>query len=425
MATVKIDLTEKIKKIKPMHAGGQPPVVSTASDTFFHYMTEAGIPYSRLHDVGGAFGGGKYVDVPNIFRNFDADVNDPASYDFTFTDLLLEQLFKAGVEPYFRLGVTIENAAHVKSYWISPPTDYQKWAQICEHIVRHYTKGWANGYHYKITYWEIWNEPDNPAGEMWTGSNEAFYRLYEVTAKHLKETHPDIKIGGYGATGIYGCHLPHEERNAGDQKLHIFFQGFMKYIKESGAPLDFFSWHNYVEASYIITCDRWLREEMNRYGFADVELHLNEWDPYANELGTAHHSAEIAAVMIGMQHGHEDVCCIYDMRTVNAPYCPLFNPITHKPIHGYYAMVAFNTLYRLGTQVKSECDTQDLHVLVASNGQHRAMLISNLTGSTQTLQIYGADLSSARYHVIDQERLLSWSPAVDRIENNEVLLVEW
>ena len=37
------------------------------------YMTEAGIPYSRLHDVGGWMGGGLYVDIPNLFRDFDAE----------------------------------------------------------------------------------------------------------------------------------------------------------------------------------------------------------------------------------------------------------------------------------------------------------------------------------------------------------------
>ena len=137
MATIKLDLTKQQGKIKPLHAGGQPPVVSNAGNAFFHYLTEAGIPYSRLHDVGGAFGGNKYVDVPNVFRNFDADVNDPANYDFTFTDVLLEHLAAAGVEAYYRLGITIENAAKVKGYFNAPPADYQKWAEICEHIIRH------------------------------------------------------------------------------------------------------------------------------------------------------------------------------------------------------------------------------------------------------------------------------------------------
>ena len=92
MANIQINLNNQVKKIKPMHAGGQPPVTSNASDQYFHYLTEAGIPYSRLHDVRGAFGSGRFVDIPNIFRDFDADVDDPASYDFIFTDKLMAAL---------------------------------------------------------------------------------------------------------------------------------------------------------------------------------------------------------------------------------------------------------------------------------------------------------------------------------------------
>ena len=49
-----------IGTIKPMHAVGQPPFDvndNGIDDSMFHYLTEANIPYSRLHDVGGAFGG--------------------------------------------------------------------------------------------------------------------------------------------------------------------------------------------------------------------------------------------------------------------------------------------------------------------------------------------------------------------------------
>ena len=424
MATIKIDPKQTVKRIKPMHAGGQPPVNAQATDVYFHYLTEAGIPYSRLHDVGGAFGGGKFVDIPCIFRDFSADADDPANYDFTFTDLLLEQLHKAGVEPYYRLGVTIENAAAVKAYWVKCPSDATKWAQICEHIVRHYTKGWANGYHYNITYWEIWNEVDNPP-YMWNDTPEDYFRLYTATAKLLKEKHPDIKVGGYGGTGFYTVWNPEKEDGEAEQKRVEFFRNFMTYVKEHDAPIDFFSWHSYSNTKNTTKADKWVGEELARLGYPGLETHLNEWDPYAQELGTAHHSAEIAAMMIAMQNGNPQICCIYDMRTNTAPYCTLFHPITHKPIHGYYSMVAFNTCYQLGMQVKSECDTEDLYVLAATDGTHNAMMISNLTGKEQPLVIEGADLSKARYHVIDQERLLSWSPAVTTIDKNTVLLIEW
>lgn len=427
MAKIKLNLSEALGAMKPMHAGGQPPVISTCKDTYFHYLTEAGIPYSRLHDVGGAFGCGKYVDIHNIFRNFDADENDPESYDFAFTDVLLEQLHKAGVEPYFRLGETIENAAWVKTYYIDPPKDYDKWASICEHIVRHYTKGWANGYHYKITYWEIWGEPDGQLHkELWRGTPEEFYRLYHVTATHLKKCHPEIKVGGYGAVR-FDAILPFvtEEIRQKFQGYVTWFHGFLDYIKEHGSPLDFFSWHSYMPVEYVVPIEKWVREQLLKWGFDKTESHLNEWNPYCQELGTGHHAAEMAAILIAMQHSSVDVCCVYDMRTANAPHCPLFSPITHKPIHGYYSLAAFNMLYQLGKQAKTQCDTDRLFTLAATNGREHAMLIANVTGQTQTLEIEGADLQNARYHVIDQERLLSWSPAVTEIENNQVLLLEW
>ena len=81
-----------------MHAVGQPPM--GIGDDGVHggmmrYLKEANIPYCRMHDVGeGFFGENLYVDVPNLFRDFDADENDPAAYDFAFTDNLFAIMHK-------------------------------------------------------------------------------------------------------------------------------------------------------------------------------------------------------------------------------------------------------------------------------------------------------------------------------------------
>ena len=177
---INVDFNKMVGKIKPMHGVGQPPFVG-ADFSMFKYLKDAGVPYSRLHDVGGVYGGGRWVDIPNLFRDFFADENDENSYDFTFTDLLITALVENGVEPFFRLGVTIENQAIIKSYRLDPPSDYHKWARICEHVIRHYTEGWANGFHYDIKYWEIWNEPDNfeeiNENQMWRGTKEQYYEL--------------------------------------------------------------------------------------------------------------------------------------------------------------------------------------------------------------------------------------------------------
>ena len=107
---VETDVGKSIGPVKPVNGVGQPPMIGAlGSWSMMHYLKEAGIPYSRLHDVGGWLGGGLYVDIPNLFPDFDADENDPRNYRFVYTDSLIKALVENGVEPFFRLGVTIEN----------------------------------------------------------------------------------------------------------------------------------------------------------------------------------------------------------------------------------------------------------------------------------------------------------------------------
>ena len=94
------------KQIKPVHGVGQPPFLGM-DFSYIHYLSDAGIPFSRLHDLASHFNG--IVDIPFIFRDFNADPDDPDAYDFIFTDELMKALDSYGVEPFFRLGVSIEN----------------------------------------------------------------------------------------------------------------------------------------------------------------------------------------------------------------------------------------------------------------------------------------------------------------------------
>ncbi len=163
----------------------------------------AGIPYSRLHDTEGKYGSGEYVNIHCIFPDFDADVNDPKSYNFEATDIYLKYIKKAGTKIFYRLGETIENSEIFHRY-IYPPKDYQKWAEICEHIIMHYNEGWADGFYHGIEYWEIWKEPDH--GKMWIGAPESFFEFYRVVANYLKTRFPHLKIGGYAASGFYAAY---------------------------------------------------------------------------------------------------------------------------------------------------------------------------------------------------------------------------
>ena len=422
MVNISVDFNKKQGKIKPMHGVGQPPI-GGMDFSFIKYLKEANIPYSRLHDVGGWFGGNLYVDIPDIFRDFDADENDPGSYDFVFTDKLIAALMENNCEPVYRLGVTIENFHRIKAYRIFPPKDMKKWARIFEHIIRHYNEGWAEGFRYGIKYWEIWNEPDNgrddSENQMWHGTKEEFYELYRVTSKHLREKFGNsIKIGGYGHSGFYVVDNAEDieksiaiglgmKENPTDwekrtQYFITFFDGFIDMVVKENLPFDFFSHHSYASVEATLKRQKYVEKRLQEAGLSDVEIHLNEWNTNARvaERGKSVASANAAAMMCVMQNTKMDMMCYYDARLGASMYGGLFNPITYEPFCTYYSFKAFGNLYRLGTQVEAECDVKDVYVLAATDGERRGILIANTGKDTKISLDTSAEL---RGYLIDEE----------------------
>ena len=182
MSDIVVDFSKETGIVKPMHAVNNGPVYKFAEDqriTNIEPYMKAGIPYARNHDAAfyASYGGEHIVDVNFIFRDFDKDPYDPDSYDFELTDEYVKVTEYAGTRTFFRFGSKIEHWS--KKYNTLPPKDFKKWAVICEHIIRHYTEGWANGFHYDMQYWEIWNEADLDADDSkhkrcWGGTAKEF-----------------------------------------------------------------------------------------------------------------------------------------------------------------------------------------------------------------------------------------------------------
>lgn len=390
-------------KIKPMHCINNAP--SFDDEVLFETLTEAGIPYSRLHDTFELHYD-RLVDVPNVFPDFDADENDPASYDFAFTDVFIKNLVAAGVKPFYRLGVSIENYRAIKPYHIFPPKDYEKWARVCERIIMHYNEGWADGFRYNIEYWEIWNEPDNfpdaKDNQMWTGTAKEYIDLYVTTAKYLKKRFPDLKIGGYGSCGFYAVL---EEKASGNAKISSrtgyflnFFEQFLQRVKEESVPLDFFSWHSYSGVESNVKYAEYCRTKLNEYGFEKTESILNEWNPGIMERGTINASAAVASNMLALQNSSLDMLMYYDAKADSA-YCGLYNPLyarlpvvkSKRVFCTYYVFKAFNELYKLKNQAALKCYEKDIYAVAAYDGESVAVMITNVSDKKKAVRISGIE----------------------------------
>lgn len=378
------------KDIKPLHGINNSPVSLYKP---LPELQDAGIPYVRLHDTSGAYGGNCYVDVPNIFPDFDANENDPSSYRFEFTDAYLKQLNASGMKIFYRLGVTIENHYRIHAYRIAPPKDFAKWARICEHIIRHYNEGWANGFHYNIQYWEIWNEPENPP--MWSGTREQFFELYRIASTHLKKCFPQLKIGGYASCGFLA--LTNPDTDDFHKSFLTWFEDFLKFAKKHDLPLDFFSWHKYFNnARQLIPDANYVRQTLDKYGFTKTESIFNEWNYYSGSKETVwddvknHRGASTAAeAFIRLQQLPVDKAMYYDA-TPTRVYCGLYY-FPHKRLTPcYYSFKAFNCLYQLKKEVSSTVSGDKSEVvaaLAASDGKAGAALITNADKRSSTVKL--------------------------------------
>jgi hypothetical protein len=202
-----------------------------------------------------------------VFPNPAADPALAENYDFRLTDEYIDAVRKTGAEPIYRLGESIEHTS-VKRY-VHPPANAENWAAVCIGIIRHYNEGWANGFHYNIRYWEIWNEPENRTA-MWSGTDEDYLQLYRTAATAIKKQFPTLRVGGpaLGASGSFvnGEFVPPD-----------FAVDFLAMCRNDNVPLNFFSWHCYTaDPSELVARSRAIRQLLDSKGFTETESHLNE-----------------------------------------------------------------------------------------------------------------------------------------------------
>lgn len=375
MSQVFVDFKNFKGKMKPMNAVNNGPAGSAVRKTGnFEAYKAARFPYARLHDASfySGYGGEFAVDIHRIFRNFDADVNDESAYVFAPTDEYLKNIKEAGTEIFYRLGASIEHGYKCGTF---PPKDYLKWAKICEHVIRHYNEGWANGFCFNITYWEIWNEADcvnaDGSNPCWQGSRDEFVDFYCVVSKYLKSKFPHLKIGGPAVAWI-GTGL---------------MKDLLPAIKERGAALDFFSFHKYAKVIEDVKKDIFtVRKYLDELGFFDTEISLNEWNyirgwageewkySLASEKGLKGSSFALG-VMCMAQASPLDTLMYYDARPCGMN--GLFDTDTLEPLKTYYVYKAFSDLRALGECVETEIEGDNVYAVAATNGFDSAVLLTS------------------------------------------------
>lgn len=200
-------------------------------------------------------------DPRSLFPDWDAPVDDPASYNFAATDEWVEAVHAIGAEVMFTVASSIPSNK-------LPAQDVDLYGRVVEHVVRHYSQGWAGGPSKPIRIYEFGDQPD--LGPLhFAGRPEEFFAMYRAFCEAVRRVDPTLTVGGPANAFPLEADAPYRE-------------GFLDFVREHDLPLDFFSFLWFTDGSRDPLDYRFvaaeLRAVLDRHGFTGTDLTLCYWN---------------------------------------------------------------------------------------------------------------------------------------------------
>jgi len=267
LRTITVDASKPTGIIRSLQGvSGTPLPGDSSHPDLTSQFKQLGVNIVRTHDVD--CNGTSDIDGlgPNrIFPNWNANPNDPSSYNFGPTDQAILSIVRSGAQVEYSVGHSDLTCAG-DGFNNAPPPDPALYALVVRHVAQHYNDGWDHGYYLHIRYWEIWNEPD--LVPFWSGTSAQFYTLFADTARALKSLHPWMDVGGPALTT--------------NNDLTGYRESLLAYIRANHVPLDFYSIHHYTDFTedpidFVRLADQY-RQLLDSYGFTHTAIQLTEWN---------------------------------------------------------------------------------------------------------------------------------------------------
>lgn len=250
-------------------------------------------------------GHGLFCDDVGIYQEMEKDGELVTFYNFTYLDRIIDYYLEVNIRPYLELGFmpkALASGERTVFHWkgnVTPPSDYDKWAELIKATLTHLIGRYGRD---EVVTWpiEVWNEPNIG---FWAGTMEEYFKLYEYSARAIKEIDKDFIVGGPAICGI---------------DTENWLNSFFKFCQNNNVPLDMVTRHCYmakqpktvgryvyqemVNATDMIDELKLTRDIMNKYDIVrGKELHITEYnssyDPTAPVHDSAFNAAFIARVL--------------------------------------------------------------------------------------------------------------------------------
>jgi len=226
---------------------------------------EVGVATVRAHAI--------LHDDLGIYR----EVDGRPVHDFDTVDRVYDTLLEIGLRPCVELGFMPRDLASdpdqkVFEYGgiISPPKDYDRWADLISDLVRHLIDRYGED---EVLTWdfEVWNEAN--LSVFWSASRAEWMKLYDVTAAAVKRVDPRLAVGGPSSAA------------AG------WVDELLEHVRHSGSPLDFVTTHTYGNAPLD------LRPTLERFG-STARIVWTEWGVTPTHFNPVNDSVSSATFLL-------------------------------------------------------------------------------------------------------------------------------
>jgi xylan 1,4-beta-xylosidase len=178
-------------------------------------------------------GHGLLSDDMGVYRTQEVAGHTHHRYNFSYVDQVHDAFLDLGIRPFLELGFMpsqLASGSQTVFWWqgnVTPPADMQEWVDLVRALLRHLIDRYGIK---ELRRWpiEVWNEPNLDI--FWERADqEAYFRLYEATARVVKEVDASLQVGGPAISP------------GSDQ----WWAPFADFVSTHDVPIDFVSRHAY------------------------------------------------------------------------------------------------------------------------------------------------------------------------------------
>jgi xylan 1,4-beta-xylosidase len=245
-------------------------------------VDELGFRYLRFHAIF-------HDALGTVKRGPDGKI----SYDWTGIDKLYDNFLAKRIKPFVELGFTPQalKTSENKIFWWNGNTSHPKpeaWHDLVAAFVTHLEQRYGTA-EVRSWFFEVWNEP-NLDGFWEKADRQAYFDLYENSARAIKAIDPELRVGGPSTAGA------------------AWVPEFLSFAAARNIPVDFVTTHTYgVDGGFldeegkddnklstnpdsVIGDVRRVRQQIQASKFPNLPLYFTEWSTSYNPRDPVHDS---------------------------------------------------------------------------------------------------------------------------------------